>query len=271
MVSIITGASSGIGAATARLLVRRHGAAVVLVARREDRLRALAAELGPAASIVPVDLLEDDAPARIRAHVEDHHDGALALLVNNAGASWRATFADGGAANVRRHMALNFDAQVRVTEELLPLLRRSAPSSIVNVASTAGRVARGGTGGYSASKFAFAGWTDALHAELAPEGIHVGLVNPGFIETEGFPAAELTSRAVTRWVVSTPEKAAAAIAECAFDGKAERYVPRPDAAVAVLRAVAPWLLRRVGRSKASQQLVTRTGADAADREPGGRA
>ena len=162
-------------------------------------------------------------------------------------------------------MALNFEAQVRVIEELLPLLRASAPSSIVNVASTAGRVARPGTGGYSASKFAFAGWTDALYGELAPEGIHVGLVNPGFIETEGFPAAELRDKAATRWVVSTPDKAAEAIADCALNGKAERYVPRPYGAVAVLRAVAPGLLRRVGLAGASKILVTKTGADAADR------
>ena len=165
MITVITGASSGIGEATARLLVRSHGASVVLVARREDRLRALAAELGPAATHVAADLLAEDAPARIREHVEEHHAGRLDVLVNNAGASWRATFADGGAENVRRHMALNFDAQLRVIEELLPLLRASRPSAIVNVASTAGRVARGGAGGYSASRFAFAGWTDALHAE----------------------------------------------------------------------------------------------------------
>lgn len=264
MVAVITGASSGIGEATARLLVRHHGAAVVLVARREDRLRALASSLGPSATYVPVDLVEEDTPARIRAHVEEHHDGRLDLLVNNAGASWRATFAEGGSENVRRHMALNFDAQVRVIEELLPLLRRSRPSTIVNVASTAGRVARAGSGAYSASKFAFAGWTDALHAELKPEGIHVGLVNPGFIETEGFPAAELTSKRATRWIVSTSEKAADAIADCAFNGKAERYVPRPYGAVAVLRAVAPGILRRVGVSSAASLLTTKTNADAAD-------
>ena len=103
-------------------------------------------------------------------------------------------------------MELNFDAQVRVTEALLPLLRRSAPSAIVNVASTAGRVARGGTGSYSASKFALAGWTDALHLEEASNGVHVGLVLPGFVATEGFPQRELVGRMLTRWIVSTPDK-----------------------------------------------------------------
>ena len=74
--------------------------------------------------------------------------GRLDLLVNNAGAAWRGNFADVGWENVRRTMEVNFDAVVRLTEALLPLLRESAPSAIVNVASTAGRIARGGTGAY---------------------------------------------------------------------------------------------------------------------------
>ena len=270
MVSVITGASSGIGEATARKLVREHGARVVLVARREDRLRALASELQGAATCLAVDLTDDDAPARVRAHLEEHHDGVLDLLVNNAGASWRSDFERGGWANVQRHMELNFDAQVRLTEELLPLLRRSAPSSIVNVSSTAGRIGRSGAGGYSASKFAFSGWSDSLHLEEKPHGVHVGLVQPGFIETEGFPAAELKAKAATRWIVSTPDKAAEAIVDCGVNGKAERYVPRAYAAVAVLRAVAPGLLRRVGGSGAAQLTVTKTGADAADAANGSR-
>ena len=262
--SLITGASSGIGEATARKLVREHGARVVLVARREDRLKSLAASLSGAATYVAADLTEDGAPARVRAHVEEQHGGRLDLLVNNAGASWRSDFERGGFANVRRHMELNFDAQVRLTEELLPLLRASAPSAIVNVSSTAGRVARGGAGGYSASKFAFSGWSDALYLEEQPNGVHVGLVQPGFIETEGFPAAELKAKALTRWIVSTPDKAAAAIVDCGVRRKPERYVPRPYAAIAVLRAVAPGLLRRAGSSGVGKMTVTKTGADAAE-------
>jgi uncharacterized protein len=267
-VMVITGSSSGIGEATARRLAREPGAALVLVARREDRLRSLARELGEQrVSFVAADLLDEDAPARIREHVTERH-GRLDLLVNNAGASWRARFADGGYENVRRTMAINFDAQVRLTEALLGLLRASAPSAIVNVASTAGRVARAGTGAYSASKFALAGWSDSLLAEEAPNGVHVGLVLPGFISTEGFPQAELTEKPWTRWVVSTPEKGAEAIYQAGLGRRPERYVPRPYGLAAALRVLAPGLVRRALAGGAASVMTTSTGADAADRRNG---
>jgi uncharacterized protein len=278
-VMLITGASSGIGEATARRLAREPGAALVLVARREERLRALAAELsgargagtpdassngnaGPHVSFVAVDLLDDDAPVRIRDHVLEHHQ-RLDLLVNNAGAAWRARFADGGYENVRRTMAINFDAQLRLTEALLAVLRSSAPSAIVNVGSTAGRVARGGSGAYSASKFALAGWSDALFAEEHAHGVHVGLVLPGFISTEGFPQAELTAKPWTRWIVSTPEKAAEAIYEAGIGRRAERYVPRAYGLAAALRVLAPALVRRALTGGAAEVMTTTTGADIA--------
>ena len=258
-IAVVTGASSGIGEATARRLAREPGLHLVLVARREERLRALAGSL-PAASCVAADLTADDAPARVRAHVEGL-EGELKLLVNNAGAGFRAEFADGGYENIRRTMAINFDAVVRLTEALLPLLRAAAPSSIVNVASTAGRVARGGTGAYSASKFALAGWNDSLYAEESKHGVHVGLVLPGFIVTEGFPQRELVAKRATRWAVSTPEKGAEAIVEVGLGGKAERYVPRFYGIAAALRVLAPPLVRRVMTGEGAKALATRTGAD----------
>ena len=242
MIALVTGASSGIGEATARRLAREPGTRLVLVARREDRLRALADELG-GAQVIAADLTAEDAPARVAAAVEAEH-GRLDLLVNNAGAAWRGTFADGGWENVRRHMAINFDAPVRLTEALLPLLRRSAPSAIVNVASTAGRVARGRSAAYSAAKFALIGWSDGLHLEERPNGVHVGVVLPGFVATEGFPQRELTERALTRRLVSTPERVAEAIMDAGPGGRAERYVPRVYWVPAALRLLAPALLRR---------------------------
>ncbi len=267
-VFLITGASSGIGEATARRLAREPGASLVLVARREERLAALAGSLGEQrVSYVTADLLDEDAPARILAHLRERH-GRLDLLVNNAGAAWRARFADGGYENVRRTMAINFDAQLRLTEALLPLLRESAPSAIVNVSSTAGRVARGGTGAYSASKFALAGWSDALWAEEREHGVHVGLVLPGFITTEGFPQAELTAKPLTRRLVSTPERAAEAIYEAGIGRRPERYVPRPYAIAAAIRVLAPGLARRMIGGRSAAVMTTTTGPDMAERRNG---
>jgi short-subunit dehydrogenase len=254
MIALVTGASSGIGEATARRLAREPGARLILVARREDRLRALAAEL-PDATVLAEDLLDEQAPQRIAAAVERDH-GRLDLLVNNAGAAWRGTFGDGGWENVHRHMALNFDAQVRLTEALLPLLRRSAPSSIVNVSSVSGRIARANSGAYSASKFALAGWTEALHLEERAHGVHVGHVLPGFTATEGFPQRELRDRALTRWIVSTPDKVADAIYDAGPGGKAERYVPRAYGALPLLRVIAPALVRRGSSNSAASPSTT---------------
>jgi uncharacterized protein len=261
---LVTGASSGIGEATAKRLAREPGIELVLVARREERLRALAGSLPCPASWLAVDLTGADAPERVRAHLAERHGGRLTLLVNNAGAAWRGSFAEEGHDNVRRHMELNFDAVVRLAEALLPLLRDSAPSAIVNVASTAGRVARARTGSYSASKFALIGWTDALYAEERPYGVHVGMVLPGFIATEGFPATELRQSALTRWTVSKPEKVAEAIVDTGLRGKAERYVPRPYALAAVARILAPRLVRRVLSGGAASSLTTSTAAESSE-------
>lgn len=272
MVALITGASSGIGEATARRLAREPGAHLVLVARRQDRLEALARELG---NITPVavDLTDPTAPAIVRDAIQSTH-GELHLLVNNAGARWAGTFGDSGWENVERHMKINFDAPVRLTEALLPLLRATAEKqassrmeadaadqprprrrgrpagappmriSIVNVSSTSGRIGRAGAGAYAASKFALAGWSDSLAAEELAHGVHVGLVLPGFIATEGFPQAELVAHPILRRIVFSPEEVADAILECGLHGKAERYAPRPYWIVAAARILAPGLIRR---------------------------
>src|SRR4051794_34959708 len=138
MNAIVTGASSGIGEATARRL-GSDGWKLLLVARREDRLKSLADSL-PDASYVAVDVTDANAPQQVKAAVDERFGGQLDLLVNNAGGSWRAAFGDedGGYENVHRTMELNFDSPVRLTEALLPVLRASAPSAVGEVASVAG-------------------------------------------------------------------------------------------------------------------------------------
>jgi short-subunit dehydrogenase len=257
-VALVTGASSGLGEAAARRLAREPGMRLVLLARRADRLERLADALPVPATALALDLTGDDAPARARAHLEREHGGRLDLLVNNAGAGGRGAFAETGHAMVRRVMALNFDAQVRLVEALLPLLRASAPSAIVNVASTAGRVGRPGVGAYSASKAALAVWSDSLRAEEHPHGVHVGTVMPGFIPTEGFPQSELARKRSTRWMLGTPEQAAEAIAAAGLGRRSERYVPRFYGLLAGLRTVAPGLVMRALACRRADVLATRT-------------
>jgi uncharacterized protein len=263
-VAVITGASSGIGEATARRLAREPGTKLVLVARRHDRLEQLANSLG-GATVVAVDLTDPDGPATVFEAVARAH-GELHLLVNNAGARWAGTFGESGWENVERHMRIDFDAQVRLTEALLPLLRATAPGStrpvaVVNVSSTSARVARPNGGGYSAAKFALAGWSDALAAEERAHGVHVGLVLPGFIATEGFPATELLAHPLRRLIVSKPGVVADAIADCALNGKAERYAPRYYWLAAAARILAP---RLVARAVAGGAFTTATNPDLRD-------
>jgi short-subunit dehydrogenase len=250
----VTGASSGIGEGAARWLARTRDARVVLVARREERLRELAASIGGGATYVAVDVTEDGAPEAVRDHVRSEH-GRLDALVNNAG----ARFTGGTVEDLRKTLEVNFFAPVRLTEALLPQLR-SDGGSVVNVASVAGRVARPSTGAYSASKAALIAWSDALRAEEASEGVHVGTVLPGFIKTEGFPAEELLSRRATAWIVSDVDKVAAAIEAAAFDGVAERAAPRPYAAFGMLRIVAPRIVFRLLGGRGSGTFATTPGS-----------
>lgn len=240
--AIITGASSGLGEAIARRMAA-EGYRVLLVARRAERLAALAAELG-GAEICACDLTAPDAPGLVR-------DAALAtglpvaVLVNNAGAGGRGTFAEIGAAGVQETMALNFDAQLRLTEALLPELRAAAPSSVLFVTSVSGKIARPSASAYSASKFALNGFADALRAEEAGNGVHVGTILPGYIATEGFPQRELLAKRSTARLVGRPEQVADAALRLVRSRKAERYTPRAWRLATLFAAVFPARMARV--------------------------
>ncbi len=240
--ALVTGASSGLGAAMARRLAA-EGYRVLLVARRLDRLQQLADEL-PGAVAVAADLLDDGAPALLAEAVEQA-GGPLKVVINNAGAGGRGNFAEIGHAGVAKTMALNFDAQLRVSEALLPALRTAAPSSLLVVSSISGKVARPGAGAYSASKFALNGWADALRAEEAAHGVHVGLILPGFIATEGFPQRELVGKRATRWLVGRPEQVADAAMHLIRTRRPQRSAPPAWHVVTLLTAVAPRLVARI--------------------------
>ncbi len=183
---VVTGASSGIGAATVRLF-RGRGWDVVGVARREDRLRALAAETG--ASYFVADLTEQSQVEALRDHLAA--SGALHALVNNAGGAFGfSSVEQADPADWRRMFEVNVLAVQRVTSALLPLLRAGAAAGgsadLLTVTSIAGHVAYEGGGGYNAAKFAAHALVAVLRLELAGEPIRVIEIAPGMVKTDEF-------------------------------------------------------------------------------------
>ena len=232
----------------------------MLLARREERLAALAAELDAEWEVCDVGERQDvEAVAR---RVTARHP-ALSLLVNNAGVPGRAGFLTLDPDRIEAVLRTNYLGSVWCLRAFLPALEAAAPSDVVNVVSVAGSVAFPPSGPYSAAKHAQLAFSRAAAAELRPRGVHVHTVNPGFVETEGFPASELTGRRATSWLVSTDEKAAAAILDAGLNGRAELYVPRPWRLIPVLRTLTPGLLRRLGGGAVAKVTLTKTGADEA--------
>ena len=181
-VAVITGASSGIGEATARLLVA-EGVRVVLVARRRERIDALAAELGDAALALVADVADATAVAALFATVERRF-GGLDLLFNNAGLGVNARFDASDPADWKRMIDVNLYGVLHCTHAAIPLMRGRAGAMISSVSSVGGRYGTESWSVYSATKFAVVGFHDALRKELGGEGIRVSVIEPGAVWTE---------------------------------------------------------------------------------------
>ena len=234
-VALITGASSGIGEATARELSRR-GYALVLVARRLERLEALALELEPAG---PVWVIQADvALAADRQRLVGEalaRAGRIDALINNAGISTEGVWWQD--ADPLRLMRVNLDAPIELTRLLLPAMLARRSGQIVNVASVAGHIATEGL--YSASKFGLRGFSLGLRRSLRGSGVSVSLVSPGFVRSEmtakvkspipglKVPGAEVVARAVAQ-VLERPQR--------------ERIVPGWYRLPALLDTLAPGLI-----------------------------
>jgi NAD(P)-dependent dehydrogenase (short-subunit alcohol dehydrogenase family) len=240
-VAVVTGGSSGIGAALARRLAER-GWSLVLLARGRERLERTAAEVG--AEAVQCDVADRDDVERAAARVAERHR-AVHLLVNNAGIPARGGFLTVPPERIDEVMRVNYLGGVWCARAFLPLLEAAAPSDVVNVASVAGTVAYGPAGPYAASKHAQLAFSRAVAAELAPHGVRVHAVNPGFTHTDGFPQHRLLDRPHLRRLVLEPDRVAETILRAVDRGAPELVVPRAFRIPAVLQAVAPATLTRV--------------------------
>jgi NADP-dependent 3-hydroxy acid dehydrogenase YdfG len=179
-VAVITGASSGIGAATARALVA-HGYRVALLGRRVDRLQHLAGELGSSAVAIAADVTDRD--ALVAAADQVRRDlGRVDVLVNNAGVMLLGPFGTEQRQEARRMVEVNLLGAMTATEVFLPQLHEGG-GDLVNISSVAGRTARAGNAAYAATKWGMNGWSEALRQELQPD-IRVTVIEPGAVATE---------------------------------------------------------------------------------------
>jgi NADP-dependent 3-hydroxy acid dehydrogenase YdfG len=179
-VAVITGASSGIGEATARALTA-EGYRVALLARRADRIEALAAELGETAVAITADVTDRDSVVAAADRVLNELGGAD-VLVNNAGVMLLAPFTSDQRAEIRQMVEVNLLGAMTATEVFLDQLRDGG-GDLVNISSVAGRTARAGNAGYAATKWGINGWSEALRQELQPD-IRVTIIEPGAVATE---------------------------------------------------------------------------------------
>jgi short-subunit dehydrogenase len=238
---LVTGASSGIGAATA-LAFARNGNPVGLCARREDRLAAVLAECrehAPESCVVVADLARLDDIGDVARRAVDAL-GAVDVLVNNAGIPKRRRTYALTPADVEGVMALNYFSPVRLTLALLPAMLDRGSGHIVNVSSMGAHMISWGTSAYAASKGALELFTEALYLELGTRGVHAHLVVPGTTRTEFSTEREGNDPPMTNPADATaPEVVADAIVACIDDDRFVTYATEKDAATSANKAADP--------------------------------
>jgi NADP-dependent 3-hydroxy acid dehydrogenase YdfG len=184
-VALVTGASSGIGAATAEALAAA-GAAVAIGARRKDRLQELAGRLRAAgATVLELDLDVTDEQACAAAVIRTREElGGLDVLVNNAGVMLLGTIVGADPEDWRRMLSTNVLGLMYMTHAAIDGMVEQGSGDVVNISSVAGRVARKGAGVYNASKWAVNAFSESLRQEVTGRGVRIGLVEPGAVATE---------------------------------------------------------------------------------------
>jgi short-subunit dehydrogenase len=230
-VALVTGASSGIGAATARLLAQ-GGTTVAVVARRPDRLEEVADDCrrtAPGSRAFAADLADPDRAARLAVQIWEEM-GSLDVIINNAAIPMRRPADRLTLAEVERTMTVNFFSPVAITLALLPRMLERRSGTIVNVSSMGGRLGIAHEAAYSASKFALAGWSESLAVDLFGTGVAVRLVLPGAFDTEIWDQPG-NDPAPYSGPLAPPEEGAAGIVECVTSQQFEHYVPDMRAVV----------------------------------------
>jgi uncharacterized protein len=239
-IAVVTGASSGIGEMTARELAKR-GWSLVLLARREDRLAAVAKELGAEWEVC--DVSDRAVVDQVAARVLERHP-AVSLLVNNAGIPARGSFLEIEPERIEQVLAVNYLGGVWCLRAFEPGLRAAAAQDgdahVVNLVSVAGTVAFAPAGSYSAAKHAQLAFSRSTAALLRGSGIQVHTVMPGFVETEGFPQRKALRSALFRRFIIDADRVARSIADAVEKGKGEVTVPWfPYRFISMAQAVVP--------------------------------
>ena len=247
--ALVTGATAGIGAAFARRLAA-DGSDLVLVARDEARLRALADALPVQVEVLPADLASDEGTARIEWRLGE---GGIDLLVNNAGLGIRGAFDENSREDEEHLLRLNVRAVMRLTHAALPPMLARGSGAVINVSSVAGFApgSRGAT--YSASKAWVTNFSQSLHLQYAEHGLRVQALCPGFTRTEFHDRARMDMSGVPDRLWLDADRV---VADSLADLARGRAVSVPGAAykvvVAATRYVPAGLQRRItGRLRTS--------------------
>jgi short-subunit dehydrogenase len=262
---LITGASSGIGAATAKLLAKRC-MTVILIARREDRLKDLTAEIcrmGGKASFIPADLTLADERRRVYDSVIKRH-GQIDVLINNAGVGYYGYASEMPWLTAYDLIRLNIEALVQLTLMFLPHMQKRGTGHIINISSIAGGLPNQGIALYGASKAFVNAFSTSLYRELKGTPVHTSTVRPGAVTTEFFDRAQLISfggrRTPGEGSAVTPDKVARRIYKLLDHPRRVVYVPRIMVLSSLLEILFGWAIDLIGpvllkRQKPSVSMV----------------
>ncbi|QOS80938.1 SDR family oxidoreductase [Paenibacillus sp. JNUCC31] len=249
----ITGASSGIGALCAQLLIE-EGAIPILAARSRDKLEEIGASLKGQHELLTLDVTNDEqVQAAMNAMLQKY--GRIDILLNNAGYGKFATMTDMSVQEFDEMMDVNYMGVVRCTKAVLPQMLERGRGQIVNVASMAGKIGTAKSASYTATKHAVLGFSNALRQELRKTGVTVTTINPGPIDTPFFHRADPSGNYVNnvRWMMLKPEEVAGHMIRAMKKRKEEVNLPRLASAGVWLYQLFPRLADKLSHGVMNQK------------------